>query len=155
QIDLGFDPKQLLYMGFNVEMLDPDARIVFCRDLQQRLACLPGVQGVALAHWFPLGFDPGVGVWAVDAEGYSCRPNEDLNVSFSFIWPEYLATMRIPLRDGRDFSDRDDRNSPAVAIVNEAMAMRFWPGHNPIGGRFKSAGVTWTVVGIAKTGKYR
>jgi predicted permease len=156
QIDLGFDPSHLLYMGFNIEMnSDIDARMAFCHRLQQRLASLPGVQGVALATWFPLGFDPGVGIWGVEVEGYPRQPNEDLNVSLSIVSPQYFAAMRIPLRDGREFTDRDDRNSPQVAIINEAMANRFWPGQNPIGRRFNSNGAFRTVVGIAKTGKYR
>jgi predicted permease len=156
QIDLGFDPSHLLYMGFNIEMnSDIDARMAFCHSLQQRLASLPGVQGVALATWFPLGFDPGVGIWGVEVEGYPRQPNEDLNVSLSIVSPQYFAAMRIPLRDGREFTDRDDRNSPQVAIINEAMANHFWPGQNPIGRRFNSNGAFRTVVGIAKTGKYR
>ena len=156
QIDLGFDPNHLLYMGFNIEMnSDTEARMAFCHNLQQCLASMPGVQGVALATWFPLGFDAGVGVWGVEVEGYPREPNEDLNVCLSIISPQYFAAMRIPLRDGRDFTDRDDGKSPQVAIINEAMARRFWPRQNPIGRRFKTNGAARTVVGIAKTGKYR
>jgi predicted permease len=62
--------------------------------------------------------------------------------------------MRIPLLNGRDFTDRDDRKSLQVAIINEAMAKRFWPGCNPIGRKFKTGDGTRTVVGIVKTGKY-
>jgi predicted permease len=116
---------------------------------------LPGAKGVALAHWYPLGFDPAVGVWGVEVEGYPSQPNEDLGVSFSIISPEYFAAMRIPLSDGRDFNDWDHGRSSQVAIINEAMARRFWPGQNPIGRRFKANGVPRTVVGIVKTGKYR
>jgi predicted permease len=156
QIDLGFDPRHLLYIGFNMEMNgDPARRIAFCQQLQQRLASFPGVQGVGFANWYPLGFDPSVGGSPVEVEGYARGPNEDLNVSLTYISPGYLGTMRIPLRDGRDFTERDDGNSAAVAIINEAMANRFWPGQNPIGRKFIAGGASRTVVGVTKTGKYR
>ncbi|HTL54182.1 MAG TPA: ABC transporter permease [Candidatus Limnocylindrales bacterium] len=156
QIDLGFDPTHLLYMGFNMEMNgDPARRIVFCDQLRQRLVSLSGVQSVGFANWYPLGFDPSVAGSTVEAEGYPRRPNEDLNVSFTYISPGYLATMRIPLYEGRDFTDRDDGNSLPVAIINQAMANRFWPGQNAIGRKFVAGGTRRTVVGVAKTGKYR
>ena len=156
QSDLGFDPNHLLYMGFNIEMNgDTETRAVFCHNLQKRLALLPGVQGVALATWYPLGFDPAVSSWGVDVKGYPRQPNENLDVSLSNTSPGYFAAMRIPLLDGRDFTDQDDQKTPPVAIINGAMAKRFWPGQNPIGRKFDSGGATWTVIGIAKTGKYR
>jgi len=154
QIDLGFDPNHLLYIGCNLEM-DPQGRIAFLHNLQQRLASFPGVQGVGLASWVPLGFDPSDDSCGVNVEGYSPQPNEDLGVSLAYVSPGYLAVMRIPLRDGRDFTEGDDGKSTPVAIVNEAMAKRFWARQNPIGRRFTAIGATWTVVGISKTGKYR
>jgi hypothetical protein len=63
--------------------------------------------------------------------------------------------MRIPLIDGREFTDRDDGRASRVAVINEVMAKRFWPAQNPIGRKFKADGTEWAVVGIAKTGKYR
>jgi predicted permease len=156
QIDLGFEPDHLLYVGFNVDMnWDIGARLVFAHSLQQRLAALPGVQGVALASWYPLGFDPNVGNWAVEVAGYPRRPNEDLDVYNINVATGYFAAMRIPLLEGREFTDGDDDKARRVVIVNEAMAKRFWPGQSPIGRTVTSAGTTWTVVGIAKTGKYR
>lgn len=156
QTALGFDPHHLLYMGVSIEMNgDGELRKAFCQDLQQRVASLPGVEGVGFANWFPLGVDPGVGGSPIDVEGYSRQPNENVEVNFSSISPGYLAAMRIPLFDGRDFADSDDVRSLRVAIINEAMAKRFWAGQNPIGCKFKAGGEITTVVGLAKTGRYR
>jgi predicted permease len=156
QIDLGFDPTHLLYVGFNMEMNgDPARRIAFCQELQRRLAPLPGVQGVGFANWYPLGFESPNAGSPIEVEGYSRQPNEDLNVSLTYISPGYLATMRIPLHDGRDFTQRDDGNSTPVAIINEAMAKRFWPGQNPVGRMFVTSGARRIVVGVTKTGKYQ
>jgi len=153
--DLGFNPNHLLYAGLSIGMngYSEDAGRIFYRDLQQRLAALPGVESAALSSWYPLGFSGG-GSWGVEVEGYPRQPNEDLDVDLSVISPGYFKTMEIPLLDGRDFTDRDDAQATPVAIVNDAMAKRFWPGQNPIGRKFKAAGATRTVVGVAKTGKY-
>jgi putative ABC transport system permease protein len=51
------------------------------------------------------------------------------------VTPEYFRTMSIPLRMGRAFSDRDGPGRVNVAIVNEQMARRYWPGQNPLGKR--------------------
>jgi predicted permease len=154
--DPGFDPNHLLYAGINIGMngYTEETGKVFYHELQQRLAALPGVQEVALSSWFPLGFTFG-GSWGVNVEGYPRRPNEDLDVWRSFVSPRYFATLRIPLLDGREFTDQDDQKSPPVAIINEAMAKRFWPGQNPIGRKFKAGGASRTVVGVVKTGRYR
>jgi predicted permease len=154
--DLGFDPNHLLYAGINIGMngYTEETGKVFYHELQQRLAALPGVQEVALNSWFPLGFTFG-GSWGVNVEGYPRRPNEDLSVWRSFVSPRYFAALRIPLIEGREFTDQDDQKSVQVAIINEAMAKRFWPGQSPIGHKFRAGGATRTVVGVVKTGKYR
>jgi hypothetical protein len=56
---------------------------------------------------------------------------------------------------GRDFTDRDDPGAPSVVIINETMARRFWPGQDVVGRTFKSNGRNVTIIGVAKTGKYR
>ncbi len=158
QIDLGFDPQHLLFMGLGFTVpnsWDGQKQIAFCETLQTQLATRPEVQGVAFASSFPLGFEAGGSSWGVDVEGYPHKPNEDRDVRFSSTWPGYFALMRIPLLNGRDFTERDEMNTLPVAIINEAMARRFWPGQNPIGRRFIAAGATRTVVGVTKTGKYR
>jgi len=50
--------------------------------------------------------------------------------------PNYFATMGIPIVNGREFTERDDRRAPEVAVINEAAARKFFPGENPIGRRF-------------------
>jgi putative ABC transport system permease protein len=62
-------------------------------------------------------------------------------VSYSLITPDFFKTLRVPVIRGREFSPRDTRDSPPVAIINDAMARRYWPGEDPIGQR-----VTVTIV---------
>jgi ABC-type antimicrobial peptide transport system permease subunit len=60
--------------------------------------------------------------------------------------------MRIPLLEGREFSDRDSENQPAVVIVGESTARRFWPGGSAVGKRIQISGAsTWIqIVGVVK-----
>ncbi len=156
QLDIGFDPQNLLVAGLRIGMhgYDEQTGIVFYRKLHERLAALPGVKEAALSSWLPLGFEGG-GHLNVDVEGYARQPNEDLAIPFSIVSPRYLTALRIPLLDGRDFTEQDDEKTPKVAIVNETMAKRFWPGQNPLGRKFRIWRGVVEVVGVAKAGKYR
>src|SRR6185437_8451458 len=69
------------------------------------------------------------------------------------------STMRIPLLRGRDFTESDNPNSQRVAIINQAMARRFWPGQDAMGKRFKTkienGPEQWfQVVGVVANSKY-
>src|SRR5690606_17777554 len=51
--------------------------------------------------------------------------------------PGYMEALRIPLKGGRFFTDSDTSSSPPVAIVDEALAAKFWPGQDPVGRRLR------------------
>lgn len=154
--DIGFDPRQVLVAGLRVGMhgYDEQRALGFYRQLRQRLTAAPGVKEAALASWFPLGFEGGSSTGVV-VPGYAEAPNEDMSAQYAIVSPGYFATLRIPLR-GRDFTDQDDDQHPGVAIINEHMARRFWPGQDPLGRKFVALrGRECTIVGIAREGKYR
>jgi predicted permease len=155
RLDLGFDPEHVLVAQLQVGMNghNHETAMVFYRQLEQRLATLPGVEQAALATWFPLGFGGCKGLGA-EVEGYVPPAGQDPTYEYAAISPRYFATMRIPLLAGRDFTETDDAQAPLVAIVNEAFANRFWPGREAVGQRFNSAGRWRTVVGVVKTGRY-
>jgi predicted permease len=157
QIDFGFDPANVLFAGLRLGAHgyeEPTAK-VFYRQLRERLAALPGVQEAALASWFPLGFEGGSGTSAV-GEGYQPAPNEDLGAQFVIVTPRYFAAMRIPIVEGREFTEQDDGKQGNVAIINETMARRFWPGQSAIGRKLRLFGNSEaSVVGVVKNGKYR
>jgi predicted permease len=71
--------------------------------------------------------------------------------------PGYFKTMRIPILRGREFTDSDDKTAPQVAIINQAMASRYWPREDPLGKRFFAGsqdGPLLEVVGVMQDGKY-
>jgi predicted permease len=155
QVEFGFEPDGVLLADLRIGMngYTPDTGAPFYRLLRERLAGLPGVEEAALASWIPLGLR---GCKGTDAEvdGYVRPAYEDATYPFATVSPRYFAAMRIPLVAGRDFTDQDDATAPAVAIVNETFARRFWPGQDPIGRTFHSSGTDRTVVGVAQSGKY-
>ena len=110
-----------------------------------KLRALPGVQSVAATSVMPLTGDMSVdGMHRVDhpvPEGQAPMANR------RFISPGYLATMRIPLIAGRDFSE-EDRKNPRVVIVSEKTAKAVWPDENPLGRGIRHWGRVYTVVGV-------
>jgi predicted permease len=147
-----------LMAGLRIGMhgYDEPRGLMFYRELRQRLESIPGVRQAALASWFPLGFEGGSGT-GVEVPGYERKPNEDLSTQYAIVSPGYFTTLGIPLVAGRDFTDQDDSTRPRVAIINQTMAEKYWPGLDPIGRKFFIWGGQreLTVVGVAKDGKYR
>jgi predicted permease len=138
--DLGFDPTHV----FNVA-LDPGeigySQIQgadFYRQLLTRTRALSGVQAASLATIVPLG-DTALGS-EITIPGHVAQHGEELHAGRNAVSPDYFKTMNIAVVQGRDFLDSDSESSPRVAIVNEAMVKRFWPGINPIGQNFQRDG---------------
>lgn len=122
---------------------------------------LPGVESAAAVFPEPLGsVDESTNVLIQGFTMPPDRPNE--RIASALISDGYLETLQIPILRGRDFDARDIGHKPNVAIVNEAMAAKFWPGRDPLGGQIKTIGsslggnegLTLEVVGIARMAKY-
>jgi putative ABC transport system permease protein len=137
-VNPGFDTQNLLtaQISFSAAKYSKEgANVAFVRQLQPRLEAIPGVTGVALANDLPLE--------GQDTNGYptiagrpSATGEERVLVGQHVVTPGYFAAMGIPLKKGRVFTDRDVPGVPLVAVINEKMAQRFWPGEDPIGKRF-------------------
>lgn len=158
ETDIGFDPRQVLLAGLRVGMngYTEETAPVFYRQLRERLASLPGVRSAALASWFPLGFEGGAST-SFEVPGYDRRPTEEMGAQYVIVSPGYFDTLRVPLLEGREFTDQDDTTRDRVVIINEHMAKRYWPGQSPLGRKLITFGgrTEMTVVGVAKAGKYR
>ncbi len=122
----------------------------FCAQLPRDLAALPGVAHAALSDVSPLwGYIKQTGI-VVEGRPPPAPGSEPLTC-FSFVSPEYFATLEAPLRQGRAFTDGDRDDRPRVAIVNRALAAACWPGRDPIGQHLRLAAETdfAEVVGVA------
>jgi predicted permease len=155
RIDPGFDPNNVLvnqfYLSTNGYSLAQ--RREFCRRLADRMESAPGVTDVAYSDGVPLNFEPS---WweELKIEGYAPQPDENMNIFRNVISPGYLPLMHIPILEGRNFTEQDNENGPAVMIVNETFGRRFFAGRNPIGHMIHGWGTWFRVVGVAKDSKY-
>jgi len=157
QISPGFDVEHLATMTLDLgaQGYTEERGKQFQQRLLERVGSIPGVQGATIANAVPLfngGFARTVFLEGQDA---SDRRAGRL-VQLSVVGPQYLETLGIPLLRGRTLTEADQPNTPMVAVINEAMAKRFWPDQDPIGKRLKFFGQNFfiQVVGIAKDSKY-
>jgi predicted permease len=155
---LGFDPHNVLNVTMETRTIgfDQPRTEQFFREMRDRIRALPGVESASIGTTVPMGYSNEVS--RVFAEGQP-QSNQDAapRAFYSAIDPAYFTTMRIPLLRGRLFTDQDTAKTPRVAIVNEAMANKLWPGQDPLGKRFSDAaasGPFLEVVGVARQGKY-
>jgi predicted permease len=154
--DPGFDPSHVLLVPVNLAEAgySTEQGTLFMRHLHDRIEVLPGVRAASFADNVPLGFADGP-LAEVQVGGYVPRRGEDMLVRCNPIGLGYFDLMRIALIEGRDFTERDDSQSPHVAIINEAFARRFFRGQEPVGRQMHFWGSGWTVVGVVKDIKYR
>ncbi len=157
RVNPGVAADQLLTAQINLpesRYREPAQASAFYRELIERLETLPGVQGASVSTMRPLN-----GTARNDPFAIEGRPFDSSNLT-SAGWQmadaNYFRTLGIPVVQGRDLTAQDtDEKSPILAIINEAMARRFWPNENPIGRRI-TLGLPrpdnpWvTIVGIAK-----
>ena len=126
---------------------------VFLDALLDRVRALPGVRSAALSRVRPFGYRMFSSAF-IATDAYQPRPNEQPTAEFNQVSPSYFGTTGIALLSGREFTRDDDEASNPVAIVNEAMAAKFWPSEDPLGRRFQASGRTLQVVGVARQSKY-
>jgi predicted permease len=153
----GFDPSHAVTLSVDLGLqgYDQPKGQIFYRQLLQRVRALPGVQAAGLIRSLPLGLE--ASTTGVYPDGRPEPQAQDMPSAFyENISPGYFAAMGIPLLAGRDFADTDTAKSAGVAIVNETLAQKFWPGENPIGKRLHSGNTSvLEVLGLAKNGKYQ
>lgn len=133
RVDPGFAPEGV----FTAQIALPrdysrDRLIGFYEQFYRRLGTLPGASSVALSDGVPLTAAQGRTVVAVAGRPLSPL-SERATATRHLVSPRFFGTLRIPLRAGRDFDERDNTRVPHVVIINETFARRHFPGENPVG----------------------
>ena len=101
----------------------------------ERVRALPGVATVSLAERLPFSINYNRNlIFLPDRHG---PDDKGLVIDVARVAPEYFATLGVPIVQGRNFAPTDTPSSPGVAIINEAMARKYWPNQNPIGKRLR------------------
>ncbi len=135
-VDPGFDPQNVLTCDINLpesKYQRPQAA-QFYERLLERVAALPGVSAAGAVEFLPMsGMDSNTGLLI---EGRPRpAPSERIFAHHRVVTPDYFRALGIRLLQGRGFTAADNDKAPRVAIINETMARRYWPGENPIGKR--------------------
>jgi predicted permease len=130
-VDPGFQPEKLLLMRIDLHVgRTAEQQVAYFREAIEKVQALPGVRSAAAITGF-LRSDPEESVVIEGRVPQRPGPCDDL------IEGPYFEAAGIPLKRGRTFTAQDRRDSPPVAIINEAMAKAYWPGEDPIGKRFR------------------
>jgi putative ABC transport system permease protein len=156
--DLGFVPEHVVTMGFDLPGRKYPSHAEATRfydSLLARAQALPGVQSAALISGPPLGENGSV-LTVVIRGAPPPRAGEAVAAGYAQVSPGYFATMKIPLRQGRDFTDRDWTNTTPVVIVDETFARKFNLGTNVLGRRiYVGDGTDNTeIIGVVKDVKH-
>jgi predicted permease len=164
-MDAGFNPE-------NVDLIQIDPRIAGYRTdadglrvvstLMDRFRRVPGVGAVGVSRMVPL-MGGGLGLGRLSAPGYRGPDGDDsIEADWDVITPGYFEALQVGLSRGRTFTDKDRDGAQFVAIINETLATRVWPGQNPIGrrllqqtGRDTNDLRTLEIVGVARNAKHR
>ncbi len=157
-LKLGFDPDHLLNVRMDPEWAGYDEQRTkdFYRELEQRVSALPGVQSASLAFSEPMGYYSSARVVYIEGRPQSADGQEP-TIGCNIVDPPYFDTLKTRILRGRVFTDFDDEKTPRVAIVNQTMAQRYWPGEDAIGKRLRLSSADSPlvqVIGIAEDGKY-
>ena len=135
--DTGFLPSGVITAVVSLPTVtypDPVAMTTFAERWLSSVGALPGVERAAATDLLPMTGDWNDSV--ILAEGYVMKPGESLiSPVYSAVSDGYFETMRVGLVRGRYFDGRDTSASTRVAIVDERLAAKFWPGQDPIGRR--------------------
>ncbi len=137
QVNPGFDARNVMTASIDV----PDAKYSdpqkaeFFRNLIPKLSALPGVQAAAAVYPLPMSGDEIRTTFQI--EGRPVSKSEEPASSVRDITPNYFATMRIPLLQGRDFDSRESADSTPVVIINQALARQYFSGESPLGKHIK------------------
>ncbi len=144
-------------MGFRAERaaalrIDPnssyktqESQNAYYTEALHRVMEIPGVEGAGLSDSLPLGHNRG---WGIAAKGVQYTPGNYPNGFPRIISDGYFHAMGIPLKAGRDFTERDTKGALNVIILNETCARNLWPGEDPIGKIVRADNPERTVVGV-------
>jgi putative ABC transport system permease protein len=158
-VDPGFVAARVLTFELalpSTKYPDQDKIVSLYHKLLQQLPNLPGVRSAGLVYTVPMGGAPqSTGIRIPDhpvTDGKQKR-----FAAYTIASPGYFSTVGTSLLQGRDFLESDTAESQPVAIINDAMARKYWPGENPVGEQVMLGSSRYppmTIIGIVANVKY-
>ncbi len=155
-VDPGFEPEGVLTAQTALTAVsypDGDARRRFYQEWLREVRAVPGVVAAGVTTQLPFG--PGDGSGAIAPEGYQGPPGESpVAPRLTIAGPGYFEAMGIEVLEGRTFEESDGPERPAVIVIDEWLARRYWPDRSPLGNRMTRSGNFYTVIGVVETIKH-
>jgi predicted permease len=155
--DTGFDRTNTLtaFIDLSRSGYNEQRMLAFHAALLDRLRNAPGVASATLTTHLPMGDDGSGNTRDFSVSGYVPATNDEMAVVTDFEGPDCFRAIGIRMQQGREFDVHDNKSSADVAIVNEAMARRYWPNTSAIGGSVIVDKRPRRVVGIVSDYAYR
>ena len=153
-VDPGFNPHRVLSFGISLPpsmmAATPDAIRVAFRELDSRLAAIPGITAVSQT-WgaVPMSGDDEQLFW-IEGQPKPASQN-DMNWAIDYIVePDYLKAMGIPLQRGRFFTSQDNEHAPRMVVIDDVFARKYFAGEDPVGKRINVNNVSGTaeIIGV-------
>jgi predicted permease len=156
--DLGFDPAPIVNLDFNLQMngYDLERAMALRKRVLSDLRGLPGVSAAAVASRLPLA--PDINMEGVRIRGHHGPQDDPTLVDTVTIGADYFAVVGVPLLEGRAIAEDDVEGERRVAVINQTMAQRYWPGRSPLGGLVYTEGfeeAPYEVVGVVRDHQVR
>ncbi|HLH02585.1 MAG TPA: ABC transporter permease [Bryobacteraceae bacterium] len=151
-VKAGFDPRGTMTASIALpspEYKDNEKRAAFYRTVIDHLEQTPGISAAAAVNVVPFSGGWGDPTASFSIEGRVQTPGDPgFHGSSRYTTPEYFKALQIPLIAGRVFNDGDTARGEPVAIIDTALAQRYWPNQNPLGQRLRRSGAWARIVGI-------
>jgi predicted permease len=157
QMHLGFEPRNVLDLSLDPNEIgyNKEQGLEFSKETLERVRALPGVKSASVAFAVPMGYYntgdsleiPGVEVGKGEAPPFA---------GYNVVTPQYFETLGTKLLEGREFTANDLEDRQRVAIINQAMAEKYWPKQSAIGHEFRivsDRAHTMRIVGVAENSR--
>jgi len=152
-VQSGYDTGRILTLSVTAVQGDWGG---FHRRALERVSALPGVQYAAFAWGVPLTGNNWPATLDIEGQPEAGKESDRISLPLRSVTPDYFKLLSLPTINGREFRSTDDRKAPGVAIVNQALADRYFPHGNPIGKKLWLGGrqrPATEIVGVVANGR--
>jgi putative ABC transport system permease protein len=153
KVQSGYNTGRILTMS--VTAVQGDWSDFHLRALD-RVSALPGVQHAAFAWGVPLTGNSWPGTIEIEGLPAASKSSDQISLPLRSVTPDYFKLLGLAISDGRDFRSSDTRNAPNVAVINQALADRYFPKANPIGKKLWLGGrqrPSTEIIGVVTNGR--
>ena len=148
-----FDSQRVVFIRMKTNLVRYPAEQTsrYFREVAHRLEAVPGVEAVSFAQLPPvIDWSLGCGSPMYGRGAHVERPEEPLCSMGNRVTPQFFETLGVRVLSGRVFDDSDATGTRAVAVINEALARRFWPSRDPVGMTIVSNKQEYEIVGLVR-----